>query len=108
MKVLVSVFNNLATDQRVEKVCRTLSENGYDIELIGNNWQGLPDLKRNYPVSRIDLKSKVLRFAYVEFQYKLYQELLRKADRQTILLANDIDSLLPNYLVSKKLNIPLP
>ena len=107
MKVLVSVFNNLATDQRVEKVCRTLSENGYDIELLGNNWQGLPDLKRNYPISRIDLKSKVLRFAYLEFQYKLYQKLLRKADHQTILLANDLDSLLPNYLVSKKLNIPL-
>lgn len=107
MKVLVSVFNNLATDQRVEKVCRTLSENGYQIELIGNNWLGSPDFKRNYPVFRIDLKSKILRFAYVEFQYKLYQELLRKADKNTILLANDLDSLLPNYLVSKKLNIPL-
>ncbi len=107
MKVLVSVFNNLATDQRVEKVCRTLSENGYDIELLGNNWLGLHELKRDYPFSRIVLKSKVLRFAYVEFQYKLYQELIRKADPQTILLSNDLDSLLPNYLVSKKLNIPL-
>ena len=107
MKVLVSVFNNLATDQRVEKVCRTLFENGYHIELLGNNWLGSPELKRNYPVSRLNLKSKVLRFAYVEFQYKLYKELLRKADQQTILLANDLDSLLPNYLVSKKLNIPL-
>ncbi len=107
MKVLVSVFNNLATDQRVEKVCRTLSENGYEIELLGNNWLGLPEIKRNYPVSRLPLKSKVLRFAYVEFQYKLYQELFRKADQQTILLANDLDSLLPNYLISKKLNIPL-
>ena len=51
MKVLVSVFNNLVTDQRVEKVCQTLSENGYEIELIGNNWGGLPEMKRNYPVS---------------------------------------------------------
>lgn len=107
MKVLVSVFNNLATDQRVEKVCRTLSENGYRIELLGNNWLGSPEMTRNYPVSRIHLKSKILRYAYVEFQYKLYQELLRKADQQTILLANDLDCLLPNYLVSKKLNIPL-
>ena len=49
MKVLVSVFNNLYTDQRVEKVCRTLSEAGYDIELIGNNWGGLPEMQRPYP-----------------------------------------------------------
>ena len=107
MKVLVSVFNNLSTDQRVEKVCRTLSENGFSIELIGNNWGGLPDLKRDYPVSRIILKSKILRYAYVEFQWKLYKELLKKADQDTILLSNDLDTLLPNYLVSKKLNLPL-
>ena len=107
MKVLVSVFNNLSTDQRVEKVCRTLSENGFSIELIGNNWGGLPELQRDYPVSRIILKSKVLRYAYVEFQRKLYKELLKKADRNTILLSNDLDTLLPNYLVSKKLKIPL-
>ena len=107
MKILVSVFNNLSTDQRVEKVCQTLSENGYEIELLGNNWAGLPPLERNYPFSRIILKSKILRFAYVEFQRKLYQELLKKADQNTILLSNDLDTLLPNYLISKKLNIPL-
>lgn len=107
MKVLVSVFNNLSTDQRVEKVCRTLSENGFALELIGNNWGGLPDLKRDYAVSRIILKSKILRYAYVEFQWKLYKELLKKADQHTILLSNDLDTLLPNYMVSKKLNLPL-
>ena len=107
MKILVSVFNNLVTDQRVEKVCETLSENGYQIELIGNNWLGLPEMSRNYPFSRISLQSKILRFAYVEFQSKLYKELLAKADENTILLSNDLDTLLPNYLVSKKLKIPL-
>ncbi|MGZ5193491.1 MAG: glycosyltransferase, partial [Kaistella sp.] len=107
MKVLVSVFNNLYTDQRVEKVCRTLSENGFAIELIGNSWGGLPEMQRNYPFSRLALKSKVLRYAYVEFQWKLYRELLRKADKNTILLSNDLDTLLPNYLVSRKLQIPL-
>lgn len=107
MKVLVSVFNNLVTDQRVEKVCQTLSENGYEIELIGNNWCGLPEMKRDYSFSRIILKSKILRFAYVEFQRKLYKVLLKKADQNTILLCNDLDALLPNYLISKKLNIPL-
>lgn len=107
MKVIVSVFSNLYTDQRVEKVCKSLSVNCYDLELIGNNWGGLPEIERLYPVSRIQLKGKILRYAYIEFQWKLYQELLKKADKKSILLANDLDSLLPNYLVSKKLGIPL-
>lgn len=64
-------------------------------------------MQRSYPFSRLVLKSKVLRYAYVEFQWKLYKQLLKKADKNTILLSNDLDTLLPNYLVSRKLNIPL-
>jgi hypothetical protein len=51
---------------------------GYDIELIGNNWGGLPEMQRVYPFSRISLKSKSLKLAYPEFNWKLYQELLKK------------------------------
>ena len=107
MKILVSVFNNLATDQRVEKVCETLKVNGYQIDLIGNDWGGLPDFTRDYPTKRISLHSKSLKAAYPEFNMKLYKHLMRVADKNTILLANDLDTLYPNYLVSKKLNIPL-
>lgn len=107
MKVLVSVFNNLSTDQRVEKVCKTLIDNDYQIELVGNDWGGLPILKRDYPTKRISLNSKSLKTAYLEFNFKLYQYLLKIADKNTVLLANDLDTLLPNYLISKKLNIPL-
>ena len=107
MKVIVSVFNNLYTDQRVEKVCKSLSENGYEIELIGNNWGGLFKMERSYPFCRINLRAKMLRYAYVEFQWKLYHELSKRADRNSILLSNDLDTLLPNYLISKKLGIPL-
>ena len=107
MKVIVSVFNNLYTDQRVEKVCESLSTAGYEIDLIGNSWGGLPQMERPYPFSRIILKTKILRYAYVEFQWKMYQQLLKKADKSSILLANDLDTILPNYLISKKFGIPL-
>lgn len=107
MKVIVSVFNNLYTDQRVEKVCKTLYDNGYEPILIGNNWLGTPEMERPYPFLRIELKSKKLRFAYVEFQRKLYKKILKNADNKTILLANDLETLMPNYLISKKLNIPI-
>ncbi|MBK1894724.1 glycosyltransferase [Chryseobacterium paridis] len=106
-KIITSAFSNLYTDQRIEKVCRTLHENGYEVELIGNDWAGAEEMKRPYPFSRIPLISKSLKTAYFEFNWKLYQELKKKADQHTILHANDIDALLPNYLIAKKLNIPL-
>lgn len=106
-KIITSAFSNLYTDQRIEKVCKTLFDNGYSIELIGNDWEGNEKMERPYPFSRIGLKSKTLKTAYFEFNWKLYQELKKKADKDTILHANDIDALLPNYLIARKLNIPL-
>ncbi|MBB4806894.1 glycosyltransferase involved in cell wall biosynthesis [Chryseobacterium defluvii] len=106
-KIISSAFSNLYTDQRIEKVCRTLYKNGYQIELIGNNWGGSEEMERPYPFLRIPLKSESLKTAYFEFNWKLYHELKKKADQNTILHANDIDALLPNYLIAKKLNIPL-
>jgi len=106
-KIITSAFSNLYTDQRIEKVCRTLHENGYNIELIGNNWGGAEQISRPYFFSRIKLKSTSLKTAYFEFNWKLYRELKKKADQNTILHANDLDALLPNYLIAKKLNIPL-
>lgn len=106
-KVITSAFSNLYTDQRIEKVCHTLHENGYEIELIGNDWNGAEEMQRPYPFSRIHLASKSLKTAYFEFNWKLYHELKKKVDQNTILHANDIDALYPNYLIAKKLNIPL-
>ena len=107
MKILVSAFSNLDTDQRIEKVCETLFRNGYNIELIGNDWGGAADLKRAYPITRIHIASKNLRLAYPEFNRKLYSELKKRATPNTVLLANDLDALLPNVIFSNKLNIPL-
>lgn len=107
MKILVSAFSNLYTDQRIEKVCRTLHENGYPVELIGNDWGGAGKMERPYPYFRIRHKAGSLRMAYAEFQWKLYRELMKRADSGTVLLANDLDALLPNVLVARKLKIPL-
>ncbi len=107
MKILVSAFSNLYTDQRIEKVCETLHKNGYQVELIGNSWGGMPPMTRPYPFFRIQHNNKSLRRAYAEFQWKLHQELKKRADSDTILLANDLDALWPNVMISSKLNIPL-
>ena len=37
MKILVSVFNNLYTDQQWNNPAKPCNENAYQIEVIGNN-----------------------------------------------------------------------
>ena len=106
-KIITSAFSNLYTDQRIEKVCHTLYESGYEIQLIGNDWNGAEEMSRPYPFSRIRLASKSLKTAYFEFNWKLYWTLKREADKNTILHANDLDALLPNYFVARQLQIPL-
>ncbi|MDR2122570.1 MAG: glycosyltransferase [Flavobacteriaceae bacterium] len=106
-KILVSVINNISTDQRVEKVCNTLRRNGYEISLIGTNLNGLPKLIRPYKTQRFSLLFHKGFGLFAEFNLKLFRKLLLEADKNTILLANDLDSLLPNYLVSKIRHIPL-
>lgn len=106
-KILVSAFSNLYTDQRIEKVCQTLHTEAYEIMLIGNDWGGAPEMQRPYDFTRIALKTNSLRSAYVKFNWKLYYELRRRADKNTILLANDLDALWPNVLIARRLKIPL-
>lgn len=106
-KILTSAFSNLYTDQRIEKVCATLHNGGYDIELIGNNWGGEEPIQRPYKAHRIKLMSKSLKTGYIEFNWKLYFELEKRITSDTILHANDVDALWPNYLLAKKYKLPL-
>ena len=107
MKILSAVLNNIETDQRLDKVCRSLMKFGYEVELIGATINGKPVLNKPYKTFLIEQKNQSTMKKYAEFNYKLFFTLLKKSDKQTILLANDLDSLLPFYLVSKIKKLPL-
>jgi glycosyltransferase involved in cell wall biosynthesis len=105
-RVIVSVINDLATDQRVKKVCGTLKAMGYDILLIGRKLKGsMPIDNRSYKVKRMRLLFNKGPFFYMCFNIRLFFLLL--FSRGHILHANDLDTLLPNYLVSKLKRMPL-
>ena len=107
MKILSAVINNIETDQRLDKVCHSLISFGYDVELIGTTLRGKPNLNKPYKTHFIDMKNQSSAKMYAEFNFKLFFTLLKKSDKKTILLANDLDSLLPFYLVSKLYRLPL-
>ena len=98
-RVIVSVTNDLTTDQRVHKVCTTLFENNFEILLIGRKLKDSLPINRNYKTKRIRLLFNKGFLFYVEFNLRLFFLLVYY--RSSILLSNDLDTLLPNFLISK-------
>ncbi len=99
-KILVSVINDLSSDQRVHRTCLTLLKAGMEVELIGRKYSNSPELEqREYPCHRMHLLFKKGPLFYAEYNLRLFFLLLnRKTD---YLFSNDLDTLLPNYLISR-------
>ena len=97
-KIIVSVTNDLSTDQRVDKVCSTLQKEGYEIFLIGRKLKNSTPLNRDYKTKRIKLIFNKGFLFYAEFNFRLFFVLL--FSKKDMLLSNDLDTLLPNYLIS--------
>ena len=102
-KIIVSVSNDLITDQRVHKVCSTLSDNGFFITLVGcKKAMLIAPLERNYDTKLLNLIFTKGVLFYAEFNIRLFFFLL--FNKKDVLLSNDMDTLLPNYLISRLQN----
>ncbi len=98
-KIIVSVTNDLSTDQRVHKVCLSLTNNGFKVVLIGRKLSNSLPLNREYDTHRMSLLFKKGIIFYLEYNFRLFLFLL--FHKKDILLANDLDTLLANFLVSR-------
>ena len=97
-RIVISVTNDLTTDQRVEKTCEALSEIGYDVVLVGRKLKTSLPIQKNYKTVRFRLLFNKGFLFYAEFNIRLFIFLL--FTKKTILFSNDLDTLLPNYLLS--------
>lgn len=99
-KIILSVTNDLISEQRVHKVCLFLKRVGFDVVLVGRKQnQSLKLDKRPYKTIRFFLFFQKGPLFYAEYTIRLFFFLLfQKAD---VLVANDLDTLLANYVASK-------
>ncbi len=98
-KIIVSVTNDLTTDQRVAKICDTLLEIGYDVLLVGRKLNDSIPVNRNYPTKRFCLWFNKGPLFYANYNIRLFFFLLfSKAD---VYWSNDLDTLLANHIAAK-------
>jgi len=104
-KVIVSVTNDISTDQRVHKVCQSLQAMGFDVLLWGRLLASSQSLNRPYATKRMRLVFSKGPFFYLEYNLRLFFVLL--FSKSHLLLSNDLDTLLANFLAAKLKRLPL-
>ena len=98
-KIIISTINDISTDNRVNKVALLLLDLGYEVLWVGRTLKNSPPLEREYKTHRMKLWFTAGALFYAEFNIRLFFFLLfHKAD---VLLSNDLDTLLANYLASR-------
>ncbi len=100
------MINDLATDRRVQKTCAVLMEKGYEVILIGRKLPGSLRISHlPYSCKRMKLLFKKGPAFYFFFNLRLFFFLLfSKAD---LFVANDLDTLYPNFNISRWKKIKL-
>ncbi len=99
-KVIVSVSNDLTSDQRVHKSCMSLVSNGWEVLLIGRKLKSSKPLtEREYSTKRLPLMFTKGALFYAELNIRLLFTLLFK--KCVALHANDLDTLPANFLAAK-------
>jgi glycosyltransferase involved in cell wall biosynthesis len=99
-KIIFTVTNDLNYDQRMQRICGTLADAGYDVLLVGRKLRtSLVVSNEKYKQHRLNCWFSKGKNFYAEFNIRLFFYLLfRKAD---CICSIDLDTILAGYYVSR-------
>jgi glycosyltransferase involved in cell wall biosynthesis len=105
-RIIVSVTSDLVTDQRVNRNCLALRDQGFQVLLVGRELpESGPVGERPYEVKRLRLLFTKGPLFYASYNLSLFFFLL--FNKANALFANDLDTLTANWLASVIKKIPL-
>ncbi len=99
-EIIFTVTTDLNYDQRMQRICTALADEGYRVKIIGRKKpDSEPLTKRNYRQKRISTVFKKSFLFYAEYNLRLFFYLLfQKCDA---ICSIDLDTILPGFLVSR-------
>jgi glycosyltransferase involved in cell wall biosynthesis len=104
-RAIVAVTNDLSTDQRVDRTCRTLVKSGYEVILAGRKLKhSLPLFPRDYRTCRMRLPVNKGPMFYACYNLRIFLFLMWR--RVDLVVSNDLDTLPGCYLAVTIKNIP--
>lgn len=104
-RIYFTVTNDLTYDQRMQRICTSLAENGYALTLVGRKLSNsLPLSKQKFNQKRIRCFFNKGKLFYAEYNTRLFFYLLFK--KMDAICAIDLDTILPCLYISKWKNIP--
>lgn len=98
-KIIVSVTNDLTTDQRVAKICDSLIELKLDVVLVGRKLKDSIPINRKYKTKRFNLWFNKGPLFYANYNIRLFFYLL--FSNAEYFWSNDLDTLPANHIASK-------
>ena len=99
-KLVLTVTNDLVTDNRVHKIATTLCEMGFEVTLVGRLLQNSqPVSHRRYSTRRISLWFNQGPLFYANYNLRICLYLLFK--NFDIVVSNDLDSLLAGFVATE-------
>lgn len=93
-KILVAVTNDLSNDRRMHRICKSLSDQGYEVSLVGRRLKYSQELeKKTYHQKRFKLLFTKGILFYSMYNINLFVYILTK--KVDVFYAVDLDTILP-------------
>jgi len=99
-RIIFTVINDLTYDQRMHRICNSLTDAGYEVLLVGRKLKSsVPLQQERFQQRRMNLIFSKGKFFYIGYNIRLFFFLL--FEKFDIVCGIDLDTILPCYFISK-------